>query len=502
MPIIRPHLGAPPVDPAQLPRDETNYPTEHFPESGEEYTLPANNWRPRPYQLPLWNYFEKGGKRAAVVLHRRAGKDLLAINLCAVKMMERPGLYWHCFPKYSQGRKVIWDGFTKSGKRFLDAFPKPLVKSINNQMMRVELHNGAIYQVVGTDDPNDLVGSNPFGIVFSEWSLCHPRAWTYTRPILRENGGWSLFIFTPRGQNHGWEMLELAKKRKAEGKDWHHEHLGVNDTEASIRAWAEKAKDPQEKAMRLTHIPMTLEDIEDERAEGMSEEMIQQEYYVSFESALSGSYFGRIIKMILQKNQITKVALDPRFPVHTAWDLGINDETVVWFFQRIGNEIHICDCYYNSGEGMQHYVGVVKKKLEGFMEGIHYMPHDVEAMEYGSGMTRYEKFKQLGLKPKTVPRQRVEDGIEAVRSILPRCWIDETLCKMGIRALKEYTKVWDDKRKCFQQEPYHDWTSHFADAFRTLAMGIKDKGDMGKQKKLQMYAEGDFNPYKNSEYGA
>lgn len=499
MALIKPHHGDPLPDPARQPENQLVWPVQEFaPDPSLTYQLPANGWRPRPYQTRTWNYFERGGKRAAVVLHRRAGKDLLGINLCAVKMMERPGLYWHCFPKYAQGRKVIWDGFTKSGKRFLDSFPKPLIKSINNQMMRVELHNGAIYQVVGTDDPNDLVGANPFGIIFSEWSLCHPRAWTFTRPILRENGGWALFIFTPRGQNHGWEMLKLAKERAAEGKDWHYEHLGVGDTEKSIRAWADQATDPQEKAMRLTHVPVTEEDIEDERKEGMSEEMIQQEYYVSFESALSGSYFGRIIKTLEANGHIDKAALDNRLVLNTAWDLGINDETVIWFFQQVGNEYHIVDCYYNSGEGIQHYVNVVNEKMKGYAEGKHYMPHDVEALEYGSGMTRYEKFKQLGLKPKTVPRQKVEDGIEAVRSVLPRCYFNKATCEVGIRALKEYTKTWDEKRRCYAQEPYHDWTSHFADSFRTLAMGVKDQGLLGKKAKPQQYAEGDFNPYKTT----
>lgn len=176
------------------------------------------DFEPRWYQRGLWSYMQRGGmrrKRAVFVAHRRSGKDLNCIHLASTGMAERPGLYWHVFPTYAQGKKIVWDGKTKAGRPFLDAFPKELVAAKNHTEMKITLKTGGIYQVIGADKPDSLVGPNPFGIIFSEWSLMSPSVWDLFQPILAENEGWAIFNYTPRGKNHGWKMLELARKNPA-----------------------------------------------------------------------------------------------------------------------------------------------------------------------------------------------------------------------------------------------------------------------------------------------
>ena len=221
-----------------------------------------DNWRPRDYQLDLWKYLENGGKRAVAVWHRRAGKDLLSVNWCVTAALKRKGLYWHLLPTYNQGRKIVWDGMTRDGRSFLEHFPKELWSNVNNTDMRLELKNGSIYQVVGTDNVDRLVGSNPVGVVFSEYSLQDPRAWDLVRPILAENGGWAVFIYTARGRNHGYDMFNMASRNER----WFCQRLSIDDTSV-----------------------LTQEAIEEEREAGMPEELIQQEFYCSFDAPLVGS---------------------------------------------------------------------------------------------------------------------------------------------------------------------------------------------------------------------
>lgn len=216
-----------------------------------------NEWNPRKYQRPLWKYLCQGGKRAVAIWHRRAGKDSLSLNWTAKAMLKRVGVYWHMLPLNTQARKVVWDAIDKKGRRVIDqVFPLPLRKSVNSQEMKIELWNGSIWQCVGSDNYNALVGSNPVGVVFSEYSLADPAAWDFIRPILAENDGWALFIYTPRGQNHGYTLYNNAI-----AAGWFAQVLTVEDTKA-----------------------IDLSVIDDERRAGMPEAMIQQEFYCSFDA--------------------------------------------------------------------------------------------------------------------------------------------------------------------------------------------------------------------------
>ena len=186
-----------------------------------------NLWNPREYQMPLWNKMENGCKRAIAIWHRRAGKDSLSLNWTATAAHQRKGTYWHMLPEARQARKVVWDGIDRAGRRMIDqAFPPALRAKTNDQEMKIELKCGSIWQCVGSDNYDSLVGANPIGVIFSEFSVANPKAWTFLRPILAENGGWALFIYTPRGRNHGWELWSNAKQ----AKDWYCSMLTVEDT--------------------------------------------------------------------------------------------------------------------------------------------------------------------------------------------------------------------------------------------------------------------------------
>lgn len=230
--------------------------------AGKEITIPYN-YTPRPYQLPFLQAMERGQKRAALIWHRRCGKGKTLINFTAARMCERVGGYYHCFPEYNQGRKILWDGRDKDGFKFTDHFPREIIKGTpNNTELKITLRNGSIWQIIGADNYDSLVGPNPVGIVFDEWAVSdkYPKAWDYFRPILAENDGWAVFIYTPRGRNHGFSLYQNALNNP----DWFCQVLTVRDTQA-----------------------ISQEAIDAERRAGMSEDMIQQEFYCSFIASTS-----------------------------------------------------------------------------------------------------------------------------------------------------------------------------------------------------------------------
>lgn len=400
--------------------------------------------------MPFWRALESGTKRGVAVWHRRGGKDSLGIHWTSVAALDRVGVYWHMLPTQAQGRKVVWDGITKDGRKVLDAWPDELITHRRNDEMKLELVNGSMWQVVGSDNYNSLVGSNPVGVVFSEYSIADPAAWDFIRPILAENGGWAIFLYTPRGRNHGWELYDMAKRTEG----WASSLLTAEDTGA---------------------IP--LEVIQQEREAGMSEEMIRQEFYCSFEAPLFGAYYAK--EMQEAEPRISGVPYDKAVPVETWWDLGIGDETAIWFAQRVGKEIHLIDYHEASGESLAYYARVLQEK--GYVYSDHCLPHDVEARELGTGKSRRDVLEALNIKAQVIRRHSVEDRIEAVRSMLGKCWFDAGKCARGIEALRQYRREYDDKRKTFKARPVHDWASHGADAF---GYGAMHEGGGGKFKPL------------------
>ena len=378
-----------------------------------------NAWRPRAYQKPMWDYLEGGGKNAVGVWHRRSGKDSLAINFTSVSAHERKGVYWHMLPEAEQARKAVWNGIDRSGRRIIEqAFPGALdpkgansiVKAADKQTMTLELKCGSMWQLVGSDNYNSLVGSNPIGIVYSEYSIADPGARDFLRPILRENGGWQSFIYTPRGKNHGYDLYQMAKTNPK----WFASLLTVEDTMNNGGT-------------------MTLEDIEEERRSGMDEDMIKQEYFCSFEAAMRGAYYGDLFEAIEKEKRLCNVPYDPAAPVETWWDLGIGDSTTIWFIQRIGQEFHAIDFHEASGQGLDYYARIVFNKPYAYSR--HVGPHDLTVRELGTGKSRIEMLARLGLSFEVAPKLPVDDGVQAVRQVLPRFWFDSTRTAQGVKAL-------------------------------------------------------------------
>lgn len=421
-----------------------------------------NQYRPRPYQAPILKALADGYKRVLAILPRRAGKDITALNYVIRQMWDNPGVYYYIFPTYSQAKKVIWDSITNEGKRILDYFPKELVLQLNSQEMKIRMMakggKTSLFQLIGSDNYNSLMGTNPRGCVFSEYALQDPLAYQYIRPILTANGGWALFISTPRGKNHLWSLYQLAK----ESPDWFSYKLTIDDT---------------------NHI--ALSEIEKERKDGiMSEDMIQQEYYTSFEMGVEGAYYSRYIDRCKREGKISEVPWESGFKVHTAWDIGVRDQTSIIFFQTIGQTVRVIDCYENSKQGLEHYAEVLANKP--YLYGTHIAPHDIKVKEWGSGITRIEKARQLGINFTLSGDYYITDGIEACRSLFSKIWIDQKKCEPLIKALENYRQEYDSKKKVYLPRPLHDFSSHYADAFRYLAVSLPKTADQLTAQDIEM----------------
>jgi hypothetical protein len=404
------------------------------------------NWTLRHYQVPLWSAMEKGCKRAMCVWHRRAGKGATVLHWTVRAMMERVGTYWHVLPTYKQGRMILWEGMTgdrEAPRPFRSFIPKELIVRELNDEMTTWLANGSVHRIVGADDVDRLVGSNPVGVVLDEFSLMDSGVWDFIRPILVENGGWVIFIFTPRGRNFAWRLWS-----KVQGNpEWFTQKLTVEDTGV-----------------------ISMEEIESERAAGMSEELIQQEFFASFEAPMEGSYFGKQIVTMEREKRITRVPWEPAKPVISAWDLGIGDDTAIWFAQQVNAEIRLIDFHVASGKGMDYYAKVMTEKPYAIPE--HLVPHDAAVREY-TGKSRVELARSLGMRMRIVPKVSLADRISATRAILPRIWADEEKCAYGLQALREYRRQRDKYTQEYRDLPHKDWATHPADALGTLAMGLR-----------------------------
>lgn len=414
-----------------------------------------NNWRPRPYQRPLWDYLENGGKRAIGIWHRRAGKDDVLLHRTAVAAFERVGSYWHCLPEYAQARKAIWAAVNPhTGKRRIDeAFPHELRESTNEQEMFIRFINGSTWQAIGSDRYNSLVGAGVAGFVGSEWALANPSAWAYIRPMLEENDGWAAFITTPRGRNHAKSMVDMAEGNPR----WFSQVLSIYDT----KALSEEQLDESLKE----YIALYGEDI--------GRAQFEQEYECSFNAAILGAFYAREMVAVRKEGRIDEeLEAIPGKPVHRAWDIGVKDDTSIWWFQVVGGQVFILDCYSQSGVGVDHYADIVHKRNEeyGWRSGIDFVPHDAKIKEWGSGRTRVETMKMLGLNPQLCVNATKMDGINAARQTLARCVFHPRTEAQGLSALEQYRREWDDDKKTFKASEVHDWSSHLADAFRYLAL--------------------------------
>lgn len=376
------------------------------------------------------------------VCHRRAGKTVACVNdlikAAACCELNNPR-FAYIAPQLNQAKDIAWSYLLE----YTDCFGPE--RKVNASELWVELpNNGARIRIYGADNPDRLRGIYLDGAVLDEFGDMDPTVWTQViRPALSDRKGWAIFIGTPKGKNTFHTLWTLAE----DDKDWFRLSLKASET---------KLLDDDELA---------------DARKMMSDDEFAQEYECSFEAAVKGAYYGKEMNDAegAEPSRITAVPYDPRLPVHTAWDLGVADSTVIWFVQSHGHETRIIDVLKGEGVGLDWYAKRLQER--DYLWGNHYLPHDVEVRELGTGKSRKEVLEGFGLRITVCPNIPLADGIQAVRMLLPTCWFDKEKCKQGIEALRMYRREYDEKRQEFKQHPLHDWTSHFADALRYYAVG-------------------------------
>jgi hypothetical protein len=413
-------------------------------------TIPYK-FSPYPHQVELFKARDQGKLFLFTRWHRRAGKDKSFWNLMIREATKRVGQYYYLFPEYKQGRRVIWDGMDNDGLRFLDHIPAELLETSNSTEMKIRLSNNSIIQIIGTDDYDKIRGSNPVGMVFSEYAYQNPAAYDVSSPILLRNNGWAAFNSTPFGKNHMYDMEQML----------------LNDDEAFVQVCT------IEDTVDFEGNPLITDSMLDrERKRGKSEEFLRQEYYCDYTANSVGFYYLSEMVALRDNNHIGSYPYNSEFPVETYWDIGVGDSTVIWFVQVYNNLIYLIDFYKNNSAGLEHYVHHLQNT--GYIFSKHKFPHDMIQTEFGTGRTRFELAQNLlgSDKVELLPKLSFEDGIQASRLILPRCRFDEIKCNDGIKALENYHREWDPALNEFKNRPKHDWASHPADAFRYLATGL------------------------------
>jgi phage terminase large subunit len=387
-------------------------------------------------------YHDRTDRWAKVVAHRRFGKTVGCVNdlIRAATSNPReypPPRYSYVAPTYTQAKDIAW-GYLKHYSA-----PIPGIKTSESELW-VEYPNAARVRLYGADNYERLRGLYNDGVVIDEPAQMDPRAWPEViRPTLSDYAGWASFIGTPAGRD--WFYKIDKGEDGSELPDWY--RLTIKASESGIVAHEE------------------LQSLK----RGMSSEQYAQEFECSFDAAIVGAYYGKLMTQAEADKRITGVPYEPTASVWTAWDLGIRDATAIWWAQTVGKEIRIIDYYEASGADLAHYVDQLRSRKYSYAG--HIVPHDAQAKELGTGKSRLEVLSSLGMNNITVaPMHRVEDGINAARVFIPKCWFDANKCARGIDALKLYRAEYDDKLQTLKPKPVHDWASHGADAFRYLAM--------------------------------
>ena len=387
-------------------------------------------------------FHRRAQRWSCIVAHRRAGKTVACVmDLvdAALRCQKPDGRFAYIAPLHVQAKDVAWTYVRKF------TGPIPGVE-INESELRVDFPgNGARIRLYGADNYDRMRGLYLDGAVLDENGDMDPRAWAEViRPALSDRRGWATFIGTPKGRNAFHDVWMTAQEDPA---TWF--SLMLRASETGIVDAAELAD-----ARRM----MTADEYE-------------QEYECSFNAAIQGAYYGAELDELERQGRITSVAWEPTLPVTTAWDLGLNDATSIWFAQTVGNEVRLIDHYNVSGQSLINTAKYVLSLPYTYRE--HLLPHDIEHREQMTAQKRSEVLTSLGLKPiRAGSALPVQEGINAVKMLLPRCVFDATKCAQGLEALRHYRSDFDERRKVFRTTPLHDWASHDADSFRELAMNL------------------------------
>jgi len=396
-------------------------------------------YSPRALQAQL--HAEMQARRwGVVVCHRRFGKTVWAINhiLRDALMSSKPApRYAMMAPTYRQAKSVSWDLL----KQYAGSIPGV---RFNETELRCDLPNGARISLLGAENGQALRGLELHGVVMDEYANMPESVFPEViRPSLSTSKGWCCFIGTPQGHNAFYELYEQAK--------------GDDEWLAVVHKASETGlldREELEAAQKM-----------------MSPDQYAQEFECSWQANVPGSIYGKELEQAEDDGRVTNVPYDPALRVSTFWDLGVGDSTAVFFVQTAGRAVHVIDYYEARGEGLPHYCKVLSQK--GYLYQDHFAPHDIEQRELGSGKSRREIAYDLGLNFRVVPKLGLEDGIHAAKMLIPKCWFDRDKTKVGLEALRQYHRAYNERTRTFRATPVHDWSSHSADAFRYLAVGLR-----------------------------
>lgn len=399
-------------------------------------------------RLQAREFHDRTERFAVLVAHRRFGKTVAAVNdlIRDALTIDLPNVrVAYIAPYLSQSKAVAWDYALEYTRDI------PHIK-VNHSELRIDFPNGARFRLFGADNYNAMRGLYFDAVVLDEMADFPASAWpTVIRPAIVDRKGRATIIGTPKGKNEFWEMYDYAKSHP----EW----------------WCRMFKSSETNILDADEL--------EEAKRTMGEDRYEQEFECSFEAAIQGAYYAQEMKTATTTGRVTNVPYDPAVGVTTAWDLGIGDSTAIFFAQYVGQEIRIIDYYESSGVGLDHYAKVLSEKGYHYVE--HILPHDVQVKELGTGKSRIETLDALGISDITIaPKLAVDDGIQAARSMIARCWFDEEDCARGIEALRQYRREFDERLKTWRGRPLHDWTSHGADAFRYLAVGKQTRQDWGE----------------------
>ena len=398
-------------------------------------------YTPRKFQNYLHQRI-KDYRWSVLVCHRRFGKTVCMINhllMAALTSKVSNPRYAYIAPTFKQAKSIAWDYI----KQFTHKIPG--VK-FNETELRVDLPNKARITLLGSENCDGLRGIYLDGCVIDEYANVNDRLFPeIIRPALSDRKGFCIFIGTPQGMNNNfYELFQHAKG----ADDWFYFKAKASETKVVDQDELTKAK------------------------EVMGENKFKQEFECDWIANIEGSIYGKTLAKMENQRQISRVPYDPSLPVNTAWDLGVSDHSAIIFFQQLGRSINIIDYHEERGQGMPHFIELVKNKE--YIYKDHFAPHDIEVTDFSNGKTRREVAYQLGIRFKVVPKLPLEDGIHATTMTLPRCLIDVDHCKKLIDALRHYHRKYLDKNRMFRSKPVHDWSSHACDALRYMSIGLTE----------------------------
>jgi len=370
-----------------------------------------------------------------LVLHRRAGKTTSTVNqLIKDSLMNKNHLYAFIAPTYKQSKRNVWDMVRHYTKDIPDV-------DYNISELTVTFPTGSKISLFGADNPDSLRGLTLNGVVFDEYSQQPSNIWSEViSPTLATTKGYAIWIGTPKGRNAFYRIYEDARQYD----DWYDMFLPVS-----------QSKLIDEEELR-------------QQKRNMTEDEYAQEWECSWEAAIKGAYYAKELNEARVENRIGEFPYDPTLPVYTWWDLGVSDPTTILFFQTNGYQWKLIDCYSSNDEGLEHYIKYVKDKP--YVYEKHYAPHDIEVKDFSTGITRWETAQKLGVEFDIAPKLSVDDGISAAKLKFKTLQINQGTCQPFLDAIAQYRREWNNKHGDYRDHPLHDWTSHYADAFRYWAV--------------------------------